>query len=51
MNKKKSRGSFWVPILHVLDAQRNPIMQIKGPCCICDGPFCPRENAFNVINN
>jgi hypothetical protein len=31
------RGSFWAANLHVLDAERNPIMQIKGPCCICDG--------------
>jgi len=46
----RQKGSFWAANLHVLDAERNPIMQIKGPCCICDGPCCPNENAFNVLS-
>jgi hypothetical protein len=43
-----NRGSFWAPVYHILDANHEPVMMIKGPCCICDGAFCPCENKFNV---
>jgi len=33
------------------DATENPIMNIVGPACICDGPYaCCCENKFTVKN-
>lgn len=49
MGYVKQKGSFWAPVYHILDANHEPVMMIKGPCCICDGAFCPCENKFNLF--
>ena len=42
-------GSSWIMKVDILDASKNVILKIVAPCCICDGPLCPRENKFLVI--
>lgn len=49
MGYVRQKGSSWAPVYHILDANREPINIMKGPCCICDGPCCPCDNKFNLF--
>ena len=35
-----SRCSFWKASFSILDASREPVLKIQGPCCICNCPCC-----------
>ncbi|XP_041378390.1 phospholipid scramblase 2-like isoform X2 [Gigantopelta aegis] len=43
-------GSNWEPRYAILDANMDMILQIKGPCCICEGPCCTWDQEFNVFS-
>ncbi|ELU06462.1 hypothetical protein CAPTEDRAFT_141345, partial [Capitella teleta] len=45
----KQAYSLWSPVYTVLDVNREPVLVIKGPCCICSCPCFDVE--FNVFNN
>ncbi|RNA45172.1 phospholipid scramblase 2-like isoform X1 [Brachionus plicatilis] len=42
-------GSMWRPKYDVLNEKREPILKIQGPSCVCDGPFCPCNNEFQIL--
>ncbi|XP_041377883.1 phospholipid scramblase 2-like isoform X2 [Gigantopelta aegis] len=46
----RQMGSCWEPRYALLDADMNMILQIKGPCCICQGPCCTWDQEFNVFS-
>jgi hypothetical protein len=43
------RSGFKTPIYHILDSDRKPVLQIKGPSFICDS-LCPFDSKFLVTN-
>jgi len=45
----KQKGSLWKASYDIMDENRNTVLKIKGPCCICDGPCCPCDNEFQVM--
>lgn len=47
----KQGGSCWSPYYNVLDENLSKIMEIRGPCCIFDGPCCPCESTFQILAN
>lgn len=47
----KQVGSLWAPSFEILDADMKKVLDIEGPCCICNGPVCPCENSFEVIGS
>ncbi|XP_041378423.1 phospholipid scramblase 1-like isoform X2 [Gigantopelta aegis] len=42
--------SCWKAQYAILDVYMNMVLQIKGPCCICDGPCCTWDQEFNVFS-
>lgn len=44
----RQTGSFWKAYYDILDTERNKVLKIEGPCCICYGPFCPCQTPFEV---
>lgn len=40
--------SCWIPRFFVLDATRQPVLVIDGPCCICNGACCVQDQDFMV---
>ena len=49
INLKINRVSLWKAAYDIQDENRNTILKIGGPCCICDGACCPCDNEFKVI--
>ena len=46
---KINRFSLWMAFYDIQDENKNTILKIRGPCCICDGACCPCDNEFKVI--
>jgi hypothetical protein len=36
----RQTGSLWKAAYDIMDENRNTILKIRGPCCICDGKIC-----------
>ncbi|CAF4976942.1 unnamed protein product [Rotaria sp. Silwood1] len=48
----KQEGSSWRMNYVIKDAHEQPILNIIGPCCICDGPYsCCCENKFTLFGS
>ncbi|CAF0737922.1 unnamed protein product [Brachionus calyciflorus] len=45
----KQKGSFIKAHYDILDDNHEPVLKVKGPCCILDGPLCPCENEFQLL--
>ena len=46
----KQKGSCWGVACEIQDAERNCILEIKGPCLVFDGPCCPADTDFMVVS-
>jgi len=49
----RQTGSLWKAAYDIMDENRNTILKIRGPCCICDGKICRvlklmKENFLNL---
>ncbi|XP_002734807.2 phospholipid scramblase 2-like [Saccoglossus kowalevskii] len=44
----KQSCSAWAPRYEILDANREPVFCIKGPCCMCQGICCTWDQEFVV---
>lgn len=42
--------SPWPPKYVVMDANKQDVLKINGPCCICQGICCTWDQDFNVTN-
>ncbi|XP_063965179.1 phospholipid scramblase 1-like [Lytechinus pictus] len=47
----KQTKSWWYPHMDVMDADMNPILKIRGPCCICQTICCRCDVEFKVMSN
>ncbi|XP_038076557.1 phospholipid scramblase 2-like isoform X1 [Patiria miniata] len=42
--------SGWSPHYDILNANREPVLKIRGPCCVCQGACCTWDQNFNVMS-
>jgi hypothetical protein len=42
--------SGWSPHYDILNASREPVLKIRGPCCILQGACCTWDQNFNVMS-
>lgn len=40
----------WYPYYDILNANREPVLKIHGPCCVCQGACCTWDQNFNVMS-
>ncbi|KAJ8048522.1 Phospholipid scramblase 2 [Holothuria leucospilota] len=45
----RQRGSKWKPHFDILDADFNPVLKIRGPCCFCQGVCCTGDIEFSLM--
>ena len=53
-NRVSFRQSCIEPRYSIQNAEREEVLSIKGPCCMCSGPCCTWDQEFivsTVINN
>ncbi|XP_070561861.1 phospholipid scramblase 3-like [Ptychodera flava] len=43
------RQYCWVAEFDILDANREPVLIVKGPCCICQGVCCTWDQVFQIL--
>ncbi|XP_033095936.1 phospholipid scramblase 1-like isoform X2 [Anneissia japonica] len=43
-------GSAWKPSYEIMDSNRQCLLKILGPCCICQGVCCTWDQEFKVYN-
>ncbi|XP_071945546.1 phospholipid scramblase 1-like isoform X2 [Antedon mediterranea] len=46
----RQRRSFWKPSCDVLNAERQTVLTIRGPCCITEGNCCTEDQEFKVFS-
>ncbi|RNA05463.1 attractin 1 [Brachionus plicatilis] len=46
----KQKGSFQSAHYDILDENQEPVLKVRGPFCIYDGPCCPCENEFQILS-
>ncbi|CAG2212982.1 phospholipid scramblase 2-like isoform X1 [Mytilus edulis] len=44
----RQEQSCWEPNYTIRDANHEPILRMKGPCCIIQGPCCPQDQEFII---
>lgn len=47
----KQGGSFWKAHYSILDEAMEKVLELEGPCCVCDGPCCPCDNEFKLLTS
>ncbi|XP_041479877.1 phospholipid scramblase 1-like [Lytechinus variegatus] len=48
MGYVRQAQSGWYPNYNILDASRNCVLKVRGPCCICQGACCTCDQEFKV---
>ncbi|XP_033642202.1 phospholipid scramblase 2-like [Asterias rubens] len=42
--------SGWSPHYDIMNANKETVLRIRGPCCICQGACCTGDQEFNVLS-
>ncbi|XP_071945547.1 phospholipid scramblase 2-like [Antedon mediterranea] len=46
----RQRGSFWKASYDIMNAEKETVLTILGPCCICQGICCTWDQEFKVFS-
>lgn len=46
----KQQQSCLAPKYHIQDAERQTVLMVEGPMCICQGPCCTWDQEFKVLS-